>query len=136
MAAMNRRLRRTVLAAPIAVLAFSAAPATGQAATHSEHAKTKNANFKGHWHMSNAQDFIVKQESTKSGTCKGRTTLGTGYKFTDCKVTGHHFRFHITYTGGYVSYNAGTFTKHSLNGHWHDRNGAAGTYSATRGKVK
>lgn len=135
---MSLRPYRAALAVSVATIALAtaAAPAAGHPAAAGALATAKNANFKGHWHMSNSQDFIVKKENAKTGKCKGKTTLGTGYKFVDCKVTGHHYRFHITYGSGYVSYNAGTFTKHSLQGHWHDNDGASGTYTATRAKVK
>jgi hypothetical protein len=140
MPGMNLRPYRAVLAVPLTTLAIVAAiPTSSQAAARPvAHAKqTKNANFKGHWHMSNGRDFTVKKENPKTGKCKGTTSLGPPYEFAACKVTGNHFHFRISYgPNAEVTYYSGTFTKHSLHGQWRNQGGSTGVYTATRHSTK
>jgi hypothetical protein len=132
---MTRRVRRSAVVLPITALALAAwIPAASEVAASSRAHSHGNANFKGHWHLSNGQDFTVTTENVKTGRCKGRTSLGPPYKFSACEVKGNHYSFHITDGPGYTSKNAGHFTTHELSGHWHDNDGASGTYTATRGK--
>jgi hypothetical protein len=128
-------LYRAVLLAPVAVIALTAAaPAVSHAAP--SNATASNANFKGTWDMSSGYSFTVKRESTKTGTCKGTTSYGHGYKFGACKVHGHHFTFRITVRsdGAYSDYR-GTFTKHALHGIWTPEGSQGEAFTATRGKA-
>lgn len=135
---MSRHLGRAVLAAPLAVLAFTAAsPAVSHAAVDSRQGTTKNANFKGKWDMSNGYSFTVKRENTKTGKCEGTTSYGRGYKFGACKVHGHHFHFRITVKsdGAYSNYR-GKFAKHSLHGQWTPEGSSSAPFTATRAKME
>jgi hypothetical protein len=114
-----------------------ASPAVSHAAPGRAAATTKNANFKGKWDMNNGYSFTVKREIPKTGTCKGTTSYGHGYKFGACKVHGHHFKFRITAKsdGAYSNYH-GRFKKHSLHGIWTPQGSHGETFTATRAKIK
>jgi hypothetical protein len=131
-------LRSAVLIAPIAVITLTAAsPAVSHAAPSSAAATTKNANFKGKWDMNSGYTFTIERENAKTGTCKGTSSYGHGYRFGQCKVRGHHFKFRITAKsdGAYSNYR-GKFKTHSLHGIWTPEGSHGETFTATRAKVK
>jgi hypothetical protein len=51
---------------------------------------------------------------------------------TDCRVSGHHYSFTITYGASYQSKNTGTFAGRKLTGSFKDTNGTVEHYTAKR----
>ncbi len=90
-----------------------------------------DANFLGHWTVSNGVGFTITSQS--GGSCTGVSDLqSSGYGLIDCQVSGDSYSFTITYGSDYESYNTGTIDGDTLTGEFHDTNGTHETYTATR----
>jgi hypothetical protein len=126
------RTPKLAIAGALAALA-AAAPAAMPPLANAKTAAPKNVNFVGTWTPNSGVAWTITRENRRTGACVGYSALkSSGYKLVGCRITGHRYRFTITY-GGYKSVNTGTIRGNRLSGSFND--GSAHPYTATRARA-
>jgi hypothetical protein len=91
----------------------------------------ENANFIGHWELTEGEGepWTITSENFATGDCAGTTI--PGFTLTECKVTGSAYVFTIRQEGtSYTSSNKGTIKGNTIVGSFND--GSEHTYKAIR----